>query len=404
MAKTMELPKIGVNMTEAVVAEWYVKPGDEVSEGTAIMLAETDKATQDIYSTDSGIVGKLLVEPGEKVKIHDPIMILLEKGETLSEGESVQEKEQEEQSETESKTLVSKEDYSKQEKFSTGNRVVISPLARKMAKDMGLNINDLKPEKPGRRIVKKDVLAAAKRIEKSKESAPDTYVKREQVMQVIPMSNTRKIIASKMSQSNLEKPCAALTLTACTDEIIKIRNKYKERGAAISYNDIIVKIVAQALTEHRSMNSVLNGDEIHLLEDINIGVAVDSDRGLMVPVIKNADRKRIVEIAQEFSRMVTSIRENRINPDDLSGGTFTITNLGMYEIEQFTPIINPPECCILAIGAIKKEFVPDDEMNPVLATVMQMTLVFDHRILDGAPAARFLQKVKHYIECPELLL
>ncbi len=141
-----------------------------------------------------------------------------------------------------------------------------------------------------------------------------------------------------------------------------------------------------------------------MLRDINIGIAVDSEKGLVVPVIKDADRKSIQQIATDFMGKVESIKENRMNSDDLMGGTFTITNLGMFEIEQFVPIINPPECCILAVGAMKKEFVPDESNQPKLVTTMKLTLVFDHRIVDGAPAAKFLQRIKQYVECPELLL
>jgi pyruvate dehydrogenase E2 component (dihydrolipoamide acetyltransferase) len=163
-------------------------------------------------------------------------------------------------------------------------------------------------------------------------------------------------------------------------------------------------MVGQALSEHRSMNAVLSGNEIQLLRQINVGVAVDSERGLVVPVIRNADAKSVRQIAEDFAGKVEAIMDNTIGVDALTGGTFTVTNLGMLDVEQFVPVINPPECGILAIGAMKKEFVPDAELNPMLVTTMKLTLVFDHRIVDGAPAARFLQSIKRFIECPDLLI
>ena len=152
------------------------------------------------------------------------------------------------------------------------------------------------------------------------------------------------------------------------------------------------------------LNSTLAGDEIRVLRHINIGVAVDSERGLMVPVVRDADTKNLRTIAQEFAEKAAAVKETRISAGELSGGTFTITNLGMFDIEQFTPVINPPECAILAAGAIKKEFVPGENDEPVLASTIRLTLAFDHRIVDGAPAAAFLRRVKQYVECPELMV
>ncbi len=410
MSKTMTLPKIGVNMTEAIVDQWFVKPGDKIKEGDAIFLAETDKATQDIYATDSGIVGKLLAEEGQKVEIHEPIMTLLEEGEELMD-KAIEDMETENLAEEVPKAPVqSKEPLTTKLLVSapkpTEGRIFISPLAKKLAKERGIDIADLTPGTPGKRIVKKDVLAFEKTVSSVKtaiKSAQITFDK-EDVLESIPMSNMRKVIANRMSESNLEKPCAALTLTARADEIIALRGRFKQRDIKVSYNDIFVRIVAQALSEHQNINSVLSGEEIQYLRQINIGVAVDSERGLLVPVIKDADKKSIQQTAEDFAAKLESIKNSSIATDDLTGGTFTITNLGMFGIEHFVPIINPPECCILAIGAMKKEFVPDDDMQPKLVATMKMTLVFDHRIVDGAPAAKFLQRIKQYVECPELLI
>lgn len=399
MPRTMTLPKIGVNMTEAIIGEWFVKEGDTIREGDAILRAETDKATQDIYATDSGILGKRLVHSGDRVEIHQPIMVLLDEGEEYS-------------GVTKNETGTLPQTTNKQESSASMKKVCvqeskphgrISPLAKKLAKERGIDIADLKPANPKKRIVKADVLAFQQSPAQVAENET-LSVTDDDVHKAIPLSGVRKVIASRMSQSHLEKPCAALTLTVCADAMIALRERYKASGIRVSYNGILVRVAAQALRDHRNINAVLSDDQIKWLRHIHVGVAVDSERGLVVPVIKDADTKNLREISDDLASKVSAVKDNVLTVDDMTGGTFTITNLGMFDIEQFVPIINPPECCIMAVGAMKKEFVPDESLQPMLVTTMKLTLVFDHRIVDGAPAAKFLQSVKTYIECPELLL
>ncbi len=406
MSKTMTLPKIGVNMTEVIVAEWLVKPGDLVKEGDAIFIGETDKAAQDILATDTGIVGKLLVDEGNKVQVNEPIMVLLEEGE-----EALEEKPKNDTQSLQDETPGKKDQIKQNKTVNTvqnikDERVRISPLAKKIAKENNIDVNEIVPGINGKRIVKEDILAFKSKMVAggTTEQILQPTIEDEDVLETVPMSNMRKVIARRMSESNLQKPYAALTLSVQADEIVRFRNRYKERGTKISYNDILVKIVSKSLIEHRIINSVLDGDNIKILRHINIGVAIDTEKGLMVPVIKDADKKSLIEISTDFEDKANSAKDNKINPEYLAGGTFTITNLGMFEIEQFTPIINPPECCILAVGAMKKEFVPDESNLPKLITTMKLTLAFDHRIVDGAPAAKFLQSIKHYIEYPEMLI
>jgi pyruvate dehydrogenase E2 component (dihydrolipoamide acetyltransferase) len=377
-----------------------------VKKGDAIFIGETDKASQDIFSTDSGIVGKLLVKEGSKVKVNEPIMLLLEEGEVLS-GNEPKSTTQSGQDESRGNADQINEDIAGSDTPKiNGERVRISPLARKMAKEDNIDIKELVPPMEGKRIVKADVLAYKSKMKagNNTEQINILHIEDEDVLEIVPMSNMRKVIARRMSESNLEKPFAALTISVLADEIVRFRNRYKERGTQISYNDILVKIVSKSLNEHRIINSVLDGDSIKIMRHINIGVAMDTEKGLMVPVIKDADKKSLLEISADASDKADSAKNNKIIPEHLEGGTFTITNLGMFDIEQFTPVINPPECCILAVGAMKKEFVPDESNQPKLATTMKLTLAFDHRIVDGAPAAKFLQSIKHYIEYPEMLI
>lgn len=400
MARIMTLPKIGVNMTEAVVDSWFVKEGDRVSEGDAILLAETDKATQDIYATDSGVVAKLLVKEGERVQIHDPILVLVDEGEAISD-ETVMVK-QDVNAPAQKTVKEPVEKSAVQKSVQTREKARISPLAKKLAREMEIDIDELTPAEPGKRIVKADVLAYAG----SGKPAADKQdiVATDDILEVIPVRGIRKVIAERMSASNLEKPSAALTISVDAKGMTALRDAFRQDGRRIGYNEIIAKACARALSGHRMLNARLGEGGIQVLRAINIGIAVDTDRGLVVPVIQDTEQKTLGEISDDLSVKVQAVKENRATPEDLSGGTFTVTNLGMLGIEEFTAVINPPECAILAVGALRRVFVPDEDGNPVVRSEMKMTLSFDHRIVDGAPAARFLHDVKRYLENPVIML
>lgn len=403
MPKIMNMPKIGVNMTEALIIEWVVKEGDIISEGDHILDAETDKAAQEIFSSASGVLVKILAKEGDKVLCQSPIAIIAEPGEKVNDDMTIKTGGKGEES---SKGPLKQEEPAKAAENKAvelvrqdvqTDRVRISPLAKKMAKDNGIDYKQIRPSTPGARIVKADVIGfMTKMAAKSTVSAnvPDD------VASTIPYTGIRKTIGDRMAESSSTKPCAALTLHADASGIIEWRNRLKKSGKTVSYNDILTVITAKALKEFPIMNSKLSGNEIQILRNINIGTAVDTEKGLLVPVVKNADKKGLLEISRESRDKLEKIRDGKASLEDLTGGTFTITNLGMYEIEQFVPVINPPECCILAVGAIVREPVVDECDNIVIKSRMQLTLAFDHRIVDGAPAARFLQRIKQLIEWP----
>ncbi len=396
MARKMTLPKIGVNMTEAVIAKWLVSEGDTISDGDPIIEAETDKSTQEIYATEGGIVAKLLVEEGETVECYADIMVLVESGETYVESEEPQKEEIKEPQKEVEKVVVKEVQKTEVTTVNEGSkRIRISPLAKKVAKEKGINYANVSPATPLARIVLKDVL---KYIERSANVSTDEN------LEVLKMSATRKVIAARMTQSTQEKPCVGLTTTVDATAILNLRKKYKEKGIKISFDAILAKIAGKALTMHRDINTILEGDTLYVKRNVNVGVAVDTKKGLMVPVVSDADKKNLVEISQNLSSLVEKAQEGNLSAQDMSGATFTITNLGMFGVEEFAPIINPPECCILGVGALKKEFVPDEEDKPMLITTFKLTLVFDHRIVDGAPAARFLQTLKEFAQMPELLI
>lgn len=399
MSKVMTLPKIGVNMTEAIIGKWLIKKGDTIQDGDEIIEAETDKATQSIYATTSGVIAELLVEEGDTVQVHQDIIVLVEDGEEACSSEQSKPIAQATEEETKAPEEAAVTYFAKAETVTPvrgADRVRISPLAKKMAKDKNIDLSDLKPAVAEKRIVKKDVLEYLEQNKNQPESGD--------AAEIIPMSPTRKIIAERMSQSNLEKPCAALTLSVNMDQMVQLREMYKRKGIRVSYDSIIVRVVANTIKKNMLINSVLEGDNIVVKKDVNIGVAIDGEKGLVVPVIKQASEMDVTQISEKLQAYVSQVKSNCLDVGDLCGGTFTVTNLGMFDIEQFTPVINPPECCILAVGAIKRKFVPDVNDNPVVVNEMKMTLVFDHRIVDGAPAARFLSEIKQTMEMPGMLL
>lgn len=400
MAKKMALPKIGVNMTEAVITKWLVKTGDSIQDGDPVLEAETDKSTQEIYATESGVVTKLLAAEGETVQCGEDILVLTAEGEIYAENGNAAQPAVAEKPAAEIPLVKTAE--SQVCVAATGARIRVSPLAKKTAKEMGIDLRLVTPAVPGARIVKKDVLGFVNTRPAAGRAAVTASTGEN--LEAIPLTPTRKTIAARMSESNLTKPCAALTLTANAEAILALREQYKQKNIKISIDAILARIAASALLKHRNINTVLEGDDILVKRDINVGIAVDTPKGLTVAVVKNADGKPLIKIAEELTRMSEAAKESRLSGEDMSGGTFTITNLGMFGIEQFTPIINPPECCILSAGAIQREFVPDEAGQPVLQSRFRMTLVFDHRIVDGAPAAKFLRDFKELVEMPALLI
>ncbi len=427
MAIEMTLPKIGVNMTEATIAEWYIKPGDEVKEGDAILNAETDKATQEIYATASGTVGKLLAEVGQVVQTQEGLLLFLEEGETVeslaSAAPKAAVKEEEvvdgygmncDDNEAKKAAIAAVQNDASQKK--TG-KVRISPLAKKLAKDNGIDMSLLSPKVEGDRLVKADVLAyianppapaAAAAPAEQGVTIPKVgkvvLPEGQEILEVIPVKGIRKVITERMTESVVTKPSVPHTATICMEPLIELRKSLKAIGVNVGFNELLMKVCSRALSEHKLMNAVMSENEIWLLKDINIGIAVDTEKGLVVPVIKNVNHKSLAEISNEFRSCVSDIQDGNMSPDMLSGGTFTISNLGSFGVEFFAPILNPPECGILGVGKAVRTFVPDENDQPVLKTLMKVTLVFDHRIIDGAPAAKCLQRIVELAENPQLLI
>ena len=396
MAKAMIMPKIGVNITEAQITRWLIAEGDYVDEGQPVFEAETDKAIQEISSTTSGTIAKILAEEGDTVKILEPIAIVAQKGETVSE----------EDIKRLAGDMVARKKIISSVNIIQNTHIKISPLAKKIANQMGIDYALVKPEQEGARICKDDIL----RYSAQKESAPAVSATvQTRAPQILPIDNTRRTIMKKMTESNSTKPTVPLTLYADMTRFMKWRSDLKNSGNNIGTTVLIALSVSRVLKDFSMINSCMAADSgnIEICEQINIGIAADTEKGLMVPVIHECDKKGALQINAEFNEKIERIKSGKIEASDISGGTFTVSNLGMFEIECFAPIINPPECCILGVGAIiKKPVVAAKDGGDIveIRPMMGLTLCFDHRMIDGAPAARFLQRLKHVIENPMLLL
>jgi len=266
-------------------------------------------------------------------------------------------------------------------------RILASPVAKRLAREYGIDLSQIAGTGPGGRIIEADV---RRYIEEKLEYKP-------KIREVISLTGVRKISAERVAKSAREAPHCTL----CMEVNMTEASKFKE-SLGVSFTDIIVKAVAYALKEHRIMNSTLEGDKIKVFDEINIGVATVTPQGLVVPVVKNADKKSLSELSAEIKALVKKAREGKLEHSDVSGGTFTITNLGMYGVEAFIPIINPPEAAILGVGKIiQKPVVEENQIK--IKPMMTLSLSFDHRIVDGAPAAQFLAKIKEILENPSIL-
>jgi pyruvate dehydrogenase E2 component (dihydrolipoamide acetyltransferase) len=289
-----------------------------------------------------------------------------------------------------------------------------SPLVRRIAEEAGVDLDALAQSRPGQRITREDVeeaarIAAARRASTVGVPPTPSTPAAEPTGQRTPFAGVRQLIANRLATSAHTVAPVTLTTEADATDLVRLRGQIKadlvgSDLAVPSYNDLLAKLVALALEEHPALNASLNGDDIVQHASVNVGIAVDAERGLLVPVIRDVQSKSVHKIATESARLVATARSGHISPDDLHGGTFTITNLGMFDVDAFTPIINLPECAILGVGRIvaRPVVVDEDAETVAVRKMMALSLTFDHRLVDGAPAARFLQRVKYLVEHPTL--
>jgi len=396
------MPKLGLTMKDGTIVKWLKKEGETIEKGEPLLEVETEKITAEVEAPASGVLHNILTSEGSIVSVGELIAIIAEPGEELPPPEEIIEK---------AKKLVAAP-ISEVEEIKkpvpppvVEERVRISPLARKLAKEHKIDRMKIKGTGPDGRIVKEDVLRAieeAKAIPAVPIAAPPTELVR--IAEVVPLTGIRRTTAERLSQSYREAVHVTLTTEVDMTETVKLRQRRLpeiEKGAKISlsYTDILVKAVAIALKKNPIINSMLEGDQIKILKNINIGVAVAIEDGLIVPVIRNADEKSLIEIASCLRDLTEKAKQRRLSLDDVSGGTFTISNLGMFEVDTFRPIINPPQSAILGVGAIKdKPVVVNGQI--AIRPAMTLSLVFDHRVFNGVPAAIFLKTLKEILEKP----
>ena len=447
MAVELKMLQMDQTMTKGKIGKWLVKEGDTVTEGQPLLEIETDKVVHEQESPTDGVIAQILAEEGTNVPVNALLAVIGAPGEEVERVEADTEAAQQKPVEPaqpkatpSSTTTVEPKaspaarqlaeklaiDLNQVTASGPGGRILegdvqryidlrgpaptetarlkASPLARRLAKEHGVDLSLIAGSGPDGRVVRDDVLQAAS-------TAPEIPVVEtpalQQPAEVIAMDGIRGIIAERMTLSLQTNASVTLHTEVDATGFVELRgmlnDKLQAREVSITYTDLLVKVVANALREHPRLNATLTDEGIHLLPEINIGVAVALEDGLVVPVVRDADKARLSEISTQVKDFAERARSNQLTPGELQGGTFTITNLGNFGVDAFTPIINPPESAILGVGRIlKKPVVHNDEI--IIRSMLTLSLTFDHRVVDGAPAAQFLQTVSGYIQDPYLLL
>jgi pyruvate dehydrogenase E2 component (dihydrolipoamide acetyltransferase) len=410
-------------MTEGVVAKWHKKVGDKVSEGDLIAEIETDKATMEFeaFPGQEGLLLYLGVDEGKAAPVDTVLAILGTKGEDiegLKSGEPAEAEEPKQPKETdeakkpepEAPVATKKEEAAPEPKkeqqtlpqANATGRVMASPLAKKLAEEKGINIAGVNGSGDNGRIVKRDIENYVPQSSPAKQISTQTI--ESNTVNDVTVSQMRKTIAKRLAESKFSAPHFYLTMEIDMDNAVEARKTINQTAEVkISFNDLVVKASAMALQKHPKVNSAWLGDTIRYYNYINIGIAVAVDEGLLVPVVRNADAKGLAQISAEVREYAQKAKDKKLQPADWEGNTFTISNLGMFGIEEFTAIINPPDACILAVGGIKQTPVVKSNQI-VVGNVMKVTLSCDHRVVDGATGAAFLQTVKAYLENPVMML
>ncbi len=444
MAIEVLVPPLGTTVDTVTLVKWYADEGETVQKGEPLFTVETDKATLDVEAPASGVLRRVTAHPGDILQALSVIAVIAAPDETLAEKTGVP------PSPTQ---IISPTPVSEASRAATASgkrtRTFISPRARRLAERHQIPLAELQGSGPDGAIIERDVLAYLERsvapaitpvAQRMAEQAGLDWrqlqgsgaggrITREDIehalatprseaqppvsptmagtvntpIEVIPLQSIRAAIAERMVRSHTTTAPVTLTAHADATALVALRQQLQQDDIDVSYNDLFIYIVARALREHRRLNASLDGDTIKVWQRIHIGLAVDTERGLLVPVVYDADTKGLTQLAQETRILIARAQAGQSTPAELNGSTFTITNLGMFGIDSFTPIINPPECAILGVGRINRQAVAIGE-NIAIRQMVWLSLSFDHRLVDGAPAARFLRRVVQLVEGPHLLM
>jgi pyruvate dehydrogenase E2 component (dihydrolipoamide acetyltransferase) len=391
MVTDVVMPRYSLTMLKGTIVKWLKKKGEPIEKGEPLVEVEADKVTTEVESPVSGVLLKICALEDTEVLVGESLAFIGHPGEplpeigTVSKGEAAHEMEDMSKAPTRTLERVREET----------EKVRASPLARRLSKQQGVDLAEIRGTGPRGRVTREDVLRFI-------ELHRDTRA----VKEIIPVTGMQKTIAERMSQSIKVAAHCSVTIEVDASRMVSLRQRINakskaERKNEVSFTDILVKAVAIALKENPILNSTLEGDRLKVFEDVNIGVAVDVETDktsrLLVPVVRRANEKSLTEISEELRSLIEQARRSKLSHEDLTGGTFTITNLGMYRIETFQPIINPPETAILGVGSIiKRPFLSEQKVK--VRPLMHLTLSFDHRVVNGAPAARFMQRLKQILE------
>ncbi|KAF9069158.1 dihydrolipoamide acetyltransferase [Rhodocollybia butyracea] len=419
------MPAMSPTMSEGGIASWKKKEGETFSAGDVLLEIETDKATIDVEAQDDGIMAKIIAPDGAKnIKVGSPIAIVGEEGDDISgaaemaskasaEGPKETAKEPEPpKSEPEPSKVTPPpppaESKSSKREIPAGDRIFASPIAKKIALERGIPLSKIKGSGPEGRIIREDVEKYKPAAEAATSTASQLPAAQLPDYVDTPISNMRQTIASRLTQSKNERPHYYVTVDVNMDKVLKLREVFnktlteKDKSAKLSVNDFIVKAVACALSDVPEANSAWLGEVIRTYKKADISVAVSTPTGLITPIVKDAGSKGLATISAETKALAKKARDGKLAPSEYQGGTFTISNMGMYGVSHFTAIINHPQSCILAVGSTEPKFVPapGEERGFKVVQNMQVTLSSDHRIVDGAIAARWLSAFRGYLENP----
>jgi len=396
MATPVYLKKMTWTMEEGLISKWLKREGDKISEGEGLCEVETEKTTDEIQAPASGTLLKVLHKEGTAVPVNALIAVIGSPGEdissipvsaepTVATGPQPVPLERAQQARV-SATIFEAPELSLE-------RIRISPSARRLARERGIDVTKIKGTGPGGRIVSEDVLAFS--------GKPEAGPPAEEYKSA-PLAGHRKVIADRLSISARTAVHVPITMEIDMTPAAKLKSEKEKTDLQVSYNDFIIKAAAMALREFPAVNTMLLGQELRTISEVNVGFAVVSGDDLLVPVIRNADRLSLEDISRSAKTLAERARSGSLTTREMSGGTFTVSNLGMYDVDLFAPVINPPETAILGVGRIVPRLVVLGE-NMAVRHMMTLTLVFDHRVIDGVRAARFLQRVKQLLETPEKL-
>ena len=427
MSVNILMPALSPTMEEGTLTKWLVKEGDRIQSGDLIAEIETDKATMEFEAVDEGIIGKILISEGsEGVKVNSPIAVILDEGEELEANEEanqtipVEPKKQKNASEG----VIETKKASNNVIQTSHTRIFATPLARRLAKEKGVDLDSITGSGPHGRIVKNDILdvnptnfddnqeslegstlrTGVKQVSSS--SIMDLYSDRE--FKEIPLSSMRRTVATRLTEAKQNVPHFYLRKEIVIDDLLRVRAKINahlaEKSNKLSINDFIIKACALALQKVPMANAVWAEDKILQLKSSDIAVAVSVEDGLFTPVIRDADVKSLSNLSKEMKELAEKARSKKLMPNEYQGGSFSISNLGMFGVDNFDAVINPPHGAILAVGrGVKKPVVNENETITV-ANVMSLTLSADHRVIDGALGAELLQSISKYLGDPVLML